>query len=181
MEYDTTYLWQDFAEDGPSLSLQQVYHKKKKLPVVFACMGWAAEELTDWFYAVGLSLCLRKGEAGMYDLGHKLYRQLRRSIRKQKKENPESLTGESSSFIGILGVGRRLCIFSLGEAALRVRVLHSGGVPGRELPFPERDGQAVGIQYATMDKGTGVLLERKGIRDRKDSAGCVNAVSLVGK
>jgi len=59
-----------------------------------------------------------------------------------------------------------MCIFSAGEASVRVLNLRNGRVHCKELHLLERDGQGVGIQYVTMDKGVGVLLETEGFRQR---------------
>lgn len=168
MEYHTAYFWQEWEENLSSLALQQVYYNKKELPVVFACLGWSRQgrgrieesavskpasgivaRLMDWFYGCGLQQCIKKGEKGIYRAGESLRRQL-------KNDRSEV------ALAGILGIGSRLCIFFTGEVSIRVLNLQDGEAHSKELRLAEKDSPGLGIQYAFMEPGVGVLLGTDG-------------------
>lgn len=180
MEYHTAYFWQDSEGNQASLTLQQVYHKAKRLPVVFACMGWSEEEklaakavekLTDWFYAEGLSQCIRKGEKGIYKVGGRLYRQIKAN-------------NITASLVGILGMGAHLCIFYVGKASVRILNLQKGVGYSKDLQLTGRDKRGIGMQYASMEPGVGVLLGTDGFWQGVEGLcveDCLNVKELDGK
>jgi len=204
MEYHTAYFWQDSERNLSSLALQQVYHKGKKLPVVFACVGWSEEDvsgtepgsgktgegscqdrempaskpsakvvaaLMDWFYTRGLQQCMKKGEGGIYQVGRMLHRQL-------------TVHHNDATLVGILGVGKRLCIFNLGNAFVRVLNLQKGVAYSKELRLAEGDKHGIGIQYVLMEPEVGVMLGTdgfwKGIAEVCVEE-CLNVKELDGK
>lgn len=178
MEYHTAYFWQDSKRNLSSLTLQQLYYKTKRLPIVFACAGWSEQgtcvaevgtskqeegscggtfrpagkivtELADWFYGGGLYRCVKRGEGGIYQVGGEIYRQLV----KQHSNIP---------LVGILGVGRRLCIFHIGKVSVRMFNLKKGTAYSQEIRLADGDKQGIGMQYALMEPGVGVMLGTDG-------------------
>lgn len=153
MEYHTAYFWQESERNLSSLALQQVYHKRKKRPIVFACVGrsstTAMSILLEWFYGHGLQQCTKRGERGIYYVGKSIRRQLIASH-------------ITTPLVGVLGVGRRLCIFYVGETSVRVLNFQREGACNKELKL-EADGRyGVGIQYVLLEAEVGVLLGTDG-------------------
>lgn len=173
MQYHTAYFWQDSKRNLSSLALQQVYCKRKKLPMVFACLGRAegVAALMDWFYIRGLRCCVKKGGRGIDQAGRSIYHRLAA----QHSHVP---------LVGILGVGKRLCIFNLGNASVRVLNLKKGAAYSRELQLGGRDKYGIGIQYVLMEPEVGVMLGTegfwKGIAELCVEE-CLNVKELDGK
>lgn len=109
----------------------------------------AVADLMDWFYARGLQLCIKKGEDGIYQVG----RILRRQFIASKID---------ISLVGMLGVGRRLCIFHVGNTSVRVLNLQKGVAYSKELQLTGGGKHGIGMQYAFMEPGIGVMLGTDG-------------------
>lgn len=61
MELLSSYYWQQSGRNVSSLVLLQACHRKKRIPVLLACVceGGMADVFSDWFYETGLHLCAR--------------------------------------------------------------------------------------------------------------------------
>jgi len=118
MQYLASHYWQSADENSPSLLLQQVYHKQKRLPVLLACVGSSHTDsfcgkrlmagLTDWFYETGLQFAAQKGEKGISGIGRKVEGYLRK-----EKGIPEDL-----ELSGIFCVGSSFVMWKRGEGKI---------------------------------------------------------------
>jgi len=118
MQYLASHYWQSADENSPSLLLQQVYYKRKRLPVLLACVCNSHTDsdfgkslmrgLTDWFYETGLPFAALKGEKGIWGLRRKAEGYLRK-----EKGIPEDL-----ELSGILCVGSSFVMWKRGEGKI---------------------------------------------------------------
>lgn len=180
MQYFTAYYRQSETGSLVSVLLQQVYHKKRKLPVILACIGeegdipWTRDaeppkesrellyKLSDWFYGTGLSLCSRPGERGMTAAADSLLQRLYEIRSKRTQLTACRLTG-------ILCVGQRVLLFWQGEQQFRLLNIRNHRPYCQELQLGEQDEDGVHFQLGTIQRGAAVLLATKGFN------GCLSA------
>lgn len=154
MQYIASHYWQCANENSPSLLLQQVYHKEKKLAVLLACVcseKWVITGLADWFYGTGLPLVDRKGKKGISQIGKNLERFLR-----QQKSNREEVW-----ISGALCVGDALYLWKYGET--KIWYLNQRNLkPHIGEWYPEgKDKNGLVFQKGFLQSEVGILLGTK--------------------
>lgn len=161
MQYLAAHYWQSANENPPSFLLQQVYHKKRKLPILITCMCECEKErvigerivtdLADWFYEVALPLCVQKGELAIEGIG--------KSLKNCLKTEEENLEGVWLS--GLFCVGRMLCFWGHGEANVRLLNTKKQASQIKELKIGDARGPEISLCSGMMEPGVGILLGTK--------------------
>lgn len=161
MKYLATYYWQA-GNHSSSLMLQQVCYKRKRMPILLACVcsqttndGRAealVKALTDWFYQIGLPTCSKRGEKGMRIIVAALKKCIIGNLRKKVSGFEKLQIG------GVLCVGNTLCFFQQGR--LRIAVLNRKNQHSysRELLLEAKCNEEMIFREATIQSGVGILL-----------------------
>jgi len=158
MQYLASHYWQSADDRSVSLLLQQVYHKRKRIPVLMACvctnegnlhMGKnIITKLADWFWETGLPCSVQKGEAGIEKVRRKLEDYLKQ----------ENMFLEDVSLSGVFGVGKSLFLWKKGECKiwlLNERNLHSQIT---EIELGEKEENQMVFRSGVIENGAGLLL-----------------------
>lgn len=162
MRYFTAYYRQSDADSSVSVLLQQVYHKKRKMPVILACISTDEEQkcgsqvlhmLSDWFYGTGLSRCSRLGERGMNMISDSLMCGLYDIM------HAGTAIG-ACRWAGALCVGQSVLLFEKGEKQLSLLNTRKHRSYCQTLELPERAG--LSVQSGTIQRGAGILLATQG-------------------
>ena len=158
MQYFASHYWQTADEKSPSLLLQQVYHKQKNIPVVFACVcdsrtnpRWGKSmltRLTDWFYEKGLFLAVRKGGKGILGIRRELERYL----------NQEEFLPEDLELSGIFCVENALFLWKRGEGRIWLSNQKNLNPHISELHPEEMGKKGILFQNGFIQKEVGILL-----------------------
>ncbi len=162
MQYLAAYYWQSANRNSSSLMLQQVYHKRRKLPVLMACVCLNQTDknngkkmitrLTDWFYGKVLPLCAGKGEKGIAIID--------KSLKSFLKKEETNLKGVQMS--GVFCVGNFLCFWEQGEQNIRLLNLRMHDSQMKELQMEKSEEQRIVFQSGVMQPGVGILLGTHG-------------------
>ncbi len=158
MHFFATHFWRAQEGGGSSLVLQQVYHRRKKIPIVLACIcnngrvdGSLAKGLIHWFYGEGLKLC-RKGERGIDSIERGFVAYVEQALAEERGG------GAKPELIGMLLVGQ--CFVMVQKGGLGAKLLnqknhrsHCRSFVGREVP-----GEEISVRRGRIQKGVGVLL-----------------------
>lgn len=161
MQYFASYYWQHDAGNTASVLLQQAYHKKRRMPVLLACVSSETKlprlgnilfgNMADWFYGTGLPLCSRNGERGMAAIGDSLSESVNRSL--------GACAGFAAlSWAGILCVGQSFLLFRQGEIKLHLLNIRNQRPYCHELSLPESSMDVPNLQTGTIQRGAGILL-----------------------
>lgn len=172
MQYFTAYYGLPAAESTVSVLLKQVYHKRRKMPVVLACVStekdtylteglpgtkWGKQllcMLTDWFYGAALSLCTRRGERGMDAMADSLGKRLGEMF----ENHPELLTCQ---WVGALCVGERVLLFRRGEMCIKLLNTKNHRPYCQELKIWKKESSGLAVWSGTIQRGAGILLATK--------------------
>lgn len=172
MQYFTAYYGLPAAESTVSVLLKQVYHKRRKMPVVLACISTEKEAylteglpsikwgkqllcmLADWFYGVALSLCTRRGERGMEAMADSLGKRLGEMCGK----HPGLM---ACQWAGALCVGERILLFRRGELCIKLLNTRNHRPYCQELKIGEKEGSGLEVWSGTIQRGAGILLATK--------------------
>lgn len=158
MQYLATHYWQSANQNVSSLVLQQAYHKKRKLPVLLACVcsdapnnlerGRLVTRLADWFYEIGLPLCGRNGEKGIRTISNSLETCLKREVQNAWEHQ----------MAGVLCVGNSLRIFQQGEMGSRLLNMRNYRPYSSELKMDRGREPGLLFQDGILQPGVGILL-----------------------
>lgn len=172
MQYFTAFYGLPVAESTVSVLLKQVYHKRRKMPVVFACVStekdtYLTEELpgikwgkqllcmlTDWFYGAALSLCTRRGERSMDALADSLGKKLSEIL----GNHPELM---ACQWAGALCVGERVLLFRRGELCIKLLNTRNHRPYCQELKIWKKESSRLEVWSGTIQRGAGILLATK--------------------
>ncbi len=161
MQYATSYYWQPNDTNVTTLVLQQAYHKKKRMPVILACICTEeqaqqnhqrkqrmAKDLADWFYGRGLPLCSKLKRSKMDEITDSLNICLQQSLRKE----------EPNHVAGIFCVGAHFQLFQKGRQ--NIGILNSLNYHShyRNLAINQEKKNSLSIQSGVIQKGVGILL-----------------------
>lgn len=172
MQYFTAYYGLPAAESAVSVLLKQVYHKRRKMPVVLACIStekntylteglfdtkWGKQLLSmlaDWFYGVVLSLCARRGERSMDALTDSLGKKLSEIL----GNHPELM---ACQWAGALCVGERVLFFRRGELCIKLLNTRNHRPYCQELKIWKKESSRLEVWSGTIQRGAGILLTTK--------------------
>lgn len=151
MQYFTTHYWRSGEKNTSSLVLQQVYHKRKRMPVLLACIqkdgqkeNGFSRELVDWFYGKGLELCSKNGEGEIEATESSLSDFLKQAV-----------CGE---IIGILIVGRCFIMFQQGSRGISLLNTRNHRSNYQDLSLARTDAMELCSQTGMIQRGVGILL-----------------------
>ncbi len=151
MQYLASHYWQSADEHSVSLLLQQVYHKRKQLPVLMACVCTdenITTKLVDWFWKIGLPLSVRKGEAGIEKVRKKLENYLKR----------ENISAEGVSLSGVFCVGNMLFFWRKGQMRIRLMNERNFHAQMTEVELGEDAEKRMVFRSGVIQSGVGLLL-----------------------
>lgn len=169
MQYFATHYIQSANENAVSLVLQQAYHKRRRMPVLLACVctesgrKWDCDmevkrkvvaSLADWFYGQGLELCGKNGEKGMDNITHSLEQVLNKKLSVGREGSP-------LQFSGILCVGQQFLLFRQGEQEIILLNTRNCRVSSSALTIQQGNAGNVYFQSGAIQKGVGILLATK--------------------
>lgn len=159
MQYFATHYWRSGEKNTASLVLQQAYHKRKRMPVLLACIQKNGREKSafsgeaiDWFYGKCLELCNRNGEKGIKTVERAFTDFLKQAIQEKACDNSEF------EVAGILIVGKCFVMFQKGRQRIRLINTRNHCSFCRDIAI---DGASVGglcFQAGIIQKGVGILL-----------------------
>lgn len=161
MQYLAAHFWQSANHDVSSMTLQQVYHKKKKMPVVLACICTDAKnvkerkrlvtELTDWFYEIGLPLCDKHEGRRMRSVAGSLEGALKKSV----------ANALEMQVAGVFCVGKSLILFQKGSLQMHLLNTRNLRTHSSALQLEADANEGLTLQEGWVQPGIGVLLTTK--------------------
>lgn len=162
MQYFATYYWQDADENTASLVLQQAYHKRRRMPVLLACVCTdraahqngrrIGENLTDWFYGTALPCCGKSGMKGMETAAEKLNKIL-----------AQSMKAAETDIAGIFCAGSSFQLFRRGETKIQILNDRNHHTNCRELKMDAGMGK-IAVQNGILQRDVGILLSSEGFQ-----------------
>lgn len=176
MQYFTSYYFQSDEINASSVLLQQVCHKRRKLPVVLACVceentRFRAKDsceykygivwlrnMADWFYGSCLPLCSHNGERGSETIFDNL-------LEYMNKIPPYPGENTAISSAGILCVGDSFLLFRQGTQ--RISLLNTRNHRPYCHEIKMQQGNKKGMDFLTgiLQRRVGILLATEGFRN----------------
>lgn len=192
MKYLTSYYWQQEEKSLTSLVLQHLVYRRRKVPVLFACLcsveeewgnSYFAEQLVSWFQNKGRKLLVANG-----DNEKKIIAQLHTvigQIDEELKENGKYNHDDSKSFVSVAGV---LCmadyylLFYRGNQKVYLLNYRFGQANCKQIS--QSGSEQLQIISGRMEKNIGLLLATndwgRGITEEQIKE-CLAVKTLTGK
>ena len=162
MQYFATYYWQAVDENATSLVLQQAYHKRRRMPVLLACVCTdraahhngrrIGEKLTDWFYGTALPFCGKSGVKGMDTAAEHLNKMLAQSMKSVEMD-----------IAGIFCAGSSFQLFQQGDTKISILNDRNHHANCRELKM-DAGVEGIAIQRGILQRNVGILLASEGFQ-----------------